>query len=118
VGNRVNVALHMVSGRVRGATGYSVASDEVNVRVVIGDEVTFVFDVRWYEGLGLPDSAKRTGGGGKVVVWLFGVLVGGAVCWAWMGWERRRTREFLPKYNGYGYGAQGGNAFGGMGKRE
>lgn len=142
VNTAVNVLLHSAlekgtagrrdGSRIRGAGGYSSASR--TKRIVIGDEVTFSFDVLWVSGDGVP-SQKVVRGGGGLGVWLFGVLVGGCVAAVYFGGLRMDVKglrgfggkDVLPKYNGYGYGVQqqgstqSSNGFGfggGTGKRE
>jgi hypothetical protein len=134
VGNRLNVVLHTAKkgskggGNIESAGAYSVAPASNNARIVIGDDLTFAMDVRWYEGLELPKGKGQVAsgsGGGGFLTWLFGVLVGVGVCLGWR-WVigRRSGQSVLPKYNGYGYGAgtsQTGSGYGfggGIGKRE
>jgi hypothetical protein len=150
IGNSLNVALHTTTtntgrrpagqkragagrerqkagGHIEAAGAYSVASATRNVRIVIGDDLTFMLDVRWYEGLALPRAdGKVTGGGGGFTTWLFGVLVGAGVVWGWRRAVERRSKgqSVLPKYTGYSYGvgtSQPGDGYGfggGIGKRE
>jgi hypothetical protein len=149
VGNQMNIVLHtsLVSsapvsrgrgaarsttrkggsdGKIEAAAAYSVASAERNTRIVIGDTLTFVLDVRWYGDLALPlPSSKGGSAAGWLVEVLFGAMVGFGVCYVWVRGFGDRRKSVLPKYNGYAYGVgggQGGNGFGfsggSIGKRE
>jgi hypothetical protein len=115
----------MSGGKIEAAAAYSVAPAERNTRIVIGDELTFVLDVRWYSGLMLPVSGASGSGIGWLLQVLFGAVVGFGVCYVWVRGFGDRRQSVLPKYNGYGYGissSHGGNGFGfgggTIGKRE
>jgi hypothetical protein len=122
VANSLNVVVHTgapaitkkkgkLTGAVDSASGYSVSPLTRNTRIVIGDELTFQFAVRWYQGSTL--SAAPSSGGGWFMPMLFGALVGFGACWFKVkGMELPKSLErvigsrsdVLPKYNGYGYG--------------
>jgi len=112
VGNEVNVVVHTdAERRIEAAAAYSVAPTKRNVRIVIGDDLTFQFDVRWYDGETLPRKINGNGGG-LLLPLLFGLIVGFGVCYVWIrgfkGVELGRVFKGrggeLPKYNGYAYG--------------
>jgi len=99
-------------GAVDSATGYSVSPLTRNTRIVIGDELTFEFAVKWFEGQAVV-AGSSSNGGGVFMPMLFGAIVGFVVCYVLVrGMELPKSLErimgsrsdVLPKYNGYGYG--------------
>jgi hypothetical protein len=137
VGNEINAVIHAGApptdaGKVVAGTAYSANYGERNVRVIIGEDIPFGFDVRWVQGDHLPALIEAGSGIGGIATWIFGVLVGWVVCLVWIrGWNIERVgevisdrivgkKEVLPKYNGYGYGVGvPTNGIGvGTGKRE
>jgi hypothetical protein len=127
-----------LAGAIDSASAYSISPATRNTRVIIGDSLTFVFSVRWYDSTELPlvQSAQKSSGGGgfTFVACLFSAAVSAGLVYLWLrgvdvprgmrvgGVERLGRRETgLPKYNGYGYGIGGGQmngADGGTGKRD
>jgi hypothetical protein len=152
VGNEMNVLVHTARpknggsktrGLVDSAAAYSVSAATRNTRVIIGDDLTFVFRVGWYDGTALPGARGASGsggggGGGTFFACLVSAAVGAGLCYLWLrGMDvpksmraglgvdhigmRRETG--LPKYNGYGYGVgtapqENGYGFTGSGKRD
>jgi hypothetical protein len=141
VANVLNVVVHTSEserGAIDAAAAYSASPAKKNTRIVIGDQMTLEINVAWYDGNSLVVGKYRDvsdGGGGSLFTWLFGVLVGAGLCYAWLSGTAglpKSIRRFvvsrlpgkeasvLPKYNGLGYGANasGSNGFNGVPKKD
>lgn len=125
VANRLNVVIHTGSpatgaakskmktllGTVDSASAYSTSPMTRNARIIIGDELTFEFVVKWFQGPTL--GGDLSGRGSTFLPIVFGAIIGFGACWIMVrgvklpkSLDRRvgSRSEVLPKYNGYGYG--------------
>ncbi|KAF2424521.1 hypothetical protein EJ08DRAFT_737085 [Tothia fuscella] len=118
-------------GKIDSASAYSISPTTRNTKIIIGDNLTLTFHIRWYPSSFLPLTSSHHGFWSTLSYCIFAAGASAAICIAYFrGVELPRRLKFhgrdamnggLPKYNGYGYFPGGGaspgvgNGYGGYG---